>query len=101
MMIADGQVIGSSVDGINSTQAGTKAEATKEESSSKEKDKGAKWRRPKGTGQLPAVRGGHAATSTCDGKAMVLFGGADRTPTPYNVSATCRLSANGGRASLS
>ena len=47
---------------------------------------GPKWRRPKGTGQLPPVRGGHAATASCDGKAMVLFGGADRVPTPYNVS---------------
>jgi len=48
------------------------------------KPKDSKWRRPKGDGQIPARRGGHAAAASSDGKRMVLFGGADREPTPFN-----------------
>ena len=47
--------------------------------------KGSKWKNPKGSGTVPAPRGGHAAAAACDGKSMVMFGGADREPTPYNV----------------
>ena len=47
--------------------------------------KSLKWQHPKGIGQRPAKRGGHAAAATRDGKGMVLFGGADRDPKPYNV----------------
>ena len=50
-----------------------------------------KWQHPKGTGKKPERRGGHAAAATCDGKCMVLFGGADREPKPYNVR--CRPTA--------
>ena len=47
--------------------------------------KGLKWQHPKGIGTKPAARGGHAAAATQDGKTMVVFGGADRVPKPYNV----------------